>query len=285
GHVRKLLCEATKLGLLRQYKQQGDRITCYYTSFEKVFAIAGLEDIGPIAAVCMDDLSELNILATEIEAQNLQSLSLYQRQREEIKAQEAKGKTQNQTQIIRPSDLLHPCEIPARVLAKGDRFLYCESDFAFYGGSQEGISRRRGISVSTVGRHLSNKYRLESAPVRNHRAGMTPIIKKQLAERLPLLKGMPAKLCREDGLFFAHSDWFKPHCNVYSLNHRLIACKRRRAKISGEIDNESLLFDAGSPEFLDNNDCLYVLPSEELKESIDYLLLKNQILKSKSPRA
>lgn len=94
---------------------------------------------------------------------------------------------------------------------------------------------------------------------------MTPIVKKQLAERLPLLKGMPAKLCREDGLFFAHSDWFKPHCNVYLLNHRLVSCKRRRAQISGLIDNESLLHDAASPKILDDNNFLCAL-SEESRE-------------------
>jgi Bifunctional DNA primase/polymerase, N-terminal len=263
GHVRKLLCEATKSGLLRKYKQQGDRITCYYTSFEKIIAIAGIEDIGPVAAVNIDDLSELNILATEIEAQNLQRLSLFQKQREETKAQEAKSGSQNQTRIIRPNDLLHPCEIPARVLAKGDRFLYCESDFAFYGGSQEGIGDRRGISVSTVSRHLSNKYRLKSAPVRGYRAGVSLIVKKQLAERLPLLRGMPAKLCHEDGLFFAHSDWFKPHCNIYLLSHRLISCKRRRL----QIDNQSLLKTSSSRADLKDKNLLCVL-SEELKKSL-----------------
>jgi len=278
GHIRKLLCKAKKLGLLRDYSQQGDLITCWYTSFEKVFAIAGLDDIGPIAAVSIDDLSELNILATEIEAQNLQRVSYYSKQQEEGRRNKEEGKdpAKTPTHTIKPSDLLHPCEIPARVLAKGDRFLYCESDFQFYGGSQEGIGQRRGISTSTVGRHLSNRYRLESAPVRGYRAGVSPIVKKQLAERLPLLRGMPAKLCREDGLFFAHSDWFKPHCNVYLLSHRLISCKWRRAQISGLIDNDSLLFEAGSPTFLEDKNILYVLPSEELEENLELILKRNQ---------
>ncbi|MEG4287024.1 bifunctional DNA primase/polymerase [Microcoleus sp. A006_D1] len=284
GHIRKLLGKAKKLGLLRDYSQKGDSITCWYTSFERVVAIAGLDDIGPIAAINIDDLSELNILATEVEAQNLQRVSYYSKQQEEGRRNKEEGKdpAKTLTRIIRPSDLLHPCGIPARVLAKGDRFLYCESDFQFYGGSQEGIGQRRGISTSTVGRHLSNRYRLESAPVRGYRAGVSPIVKKQLAERLPLLKGMPAKLCREDGLFFAHSDWFRPHCNVYLLNHRLISCKRRRIQISGKIDNESLLFDAGSPKILDNNNFLYVLPSEELEECLGIGQLLDRNLKSKT---
>jgi len=273
-----LLRDAVKSGLLRIYKKQGDLITCYYTSFERVFAIAGLDDIGPIAAVNIDDLSNLHILATEVEAQNLQRVSFFSKQQEEIKDQKAQGKdpAKTPTHTIKPNDLLHPCEIPARVLAKGDRFLYCESDFAFYGGSQEGIGQRRGISVSTVSRHLSNRYRLTPSPVHGYREGAMPIVKTQLAERLPLLRGMPAKLCREDGLFFAHSDWFKPHCNVYLLNHRLISCRRRRAQISGLIDNESLLFEAGSPRFLEDKNILYALPSEELKENLELILKRNQ---------
>ena len=286
GHIRKLLCKAKKLGLLRDYNQKGDSITCYYASFEKIIAIAGLEDIGPVAAVNIYDLSEINILATEIEAQDLQRVSLYSKRQEEIKAQKVQGKdpAKTLTRIVRPSDLLHPCGIPARVLAKGDRFLYCESDFQFYGGSQEGIGSRRGISVSTVGRHLSNRYRLESTPARGYRTGISPIVKKQLAERLPLLRGMPAKLCREDGLFFAHSDWFKPRCNLYLLSHRLISCKRRRAQISGLIDNEPLLFDAGSPKILKDNNFLCILPSGDLEDSLRIGRLLDRNLKSKTQK-
>ena len=156
--------------------------------------------------------------------------------------------------LVRPSDLLHPCEIPARVLAKGDRFLYCDSEFAFYGGSQEEISRRRGVSTSTVGRHLSNRYRLEQTPVRGHRAGMPPIVKKQLAERLPLLRGVPPKLCREDGLFFAHSDWFKPRCNIYAIAYRMVSCRRRRSQIREQIHKPLLsIFLSGPPDLSNKN--------------------------------
>ncbi|WP_293354904.1 MULTISPECIES: bifunctional DNA primase/polymerase [unclassified Microcoleus] len=72
GHIRKMLCDAVRAGLLRRYHQCGDWITCYYTSFEKIVTIAGLEDLGPIATISIDALSNLNILATEIEAQHLQ---------------------------------------------------------------------------------------------------------------------------------------------------------------------------------------------------------------------
>lgn len=251
-HIRRMLCKAVGVGLLRDYRQQGDWITCYYTKFEKLVAIAGLQDIGPIAAINIDSLSNLHIIATEIEAQALQKHSLYQKRKEEL--DQAQGPAATPTRIIQPSKLLLPCEIPARVLGRGSRFIYCESDFAFYGGSQEGISRLRGISTSTAARHLSNQYRLEESPVRGYRAGMPPIIKKQLAERLPLLRGMPPKLCREDGLFFANSDWFKPRCNIYSLAYRMVSCRRRRSQIRGQIDKPSLSIFLSRPPDLENKD-------------------------------
>ncbi|MEG4579339.1 bifunctional DNA primase/polymerase [Microcoleus sp. MON1_C5] len=239
--VRRLLCEAKKSGLIRQFHQKGDWITVYYTSFEKVVAIAGLEKLGPIAAIDVDDLSSLHILATEIEAQNQQKLSLYCKRQEEIEKIKAQGKDPEKipSRIVQPGTL-HTCEIPARVLARGSRFVYCESGFEFYGGSQKAIALSRGSSTATVSRHLSNSYRLEPTPVQQKRSGIPPIIKKQLLEKLPQLKGMPADLAAEDGLIFLHEHWWKPHPNIYLLEHRLVSARRRRRQISGRIDKGKL---------------------------------------------
>ena len=40
GHIRKLLCAAKRSGLIRQYKKKGDWITVFYSSLERVIAIA-----------------------------------------------------------------------------------------------------------------------------------------------------------------------------------------------------------------------------------------------------
>ena len=233
--VRRLLCEAKKSGLIRQFHQKGDWITVYYTSFEKVVAIAGLEKIGPIAAIDVDDLSSLHILATEIEAQNQQKLSLYCKRQEEIEKIRAQGKDPAKipSRLVQPGTL-HTCEIPARVLARGSRFVYCDSGFEFYGGSQKAIALSRGSSTATVSRHLSNSYRMEPTPVQQKRSGIPPIIKKQLLEKLPQLKGMPADLAAEDGLIFLHEHWWKPHPNIYLLEHRLISARRRRSRIQAQ---------------------------------------------------
>jgi Bifunctional DNA primase/polymerase, N-terminal len=240
--VRRLLCEAKKSGLIREFHQKGDWIKVYYTSFEKVVALAGIgKNLGPIAAIEIDDLSNLHILATEIEAQNQQKLSLYCKRQEEIERLKNQGKDPDKipTRIVQPG-ALHTCEIPARVLVRGSRFLYCDSGFEFYGGSQKAIAQSRGISTSTVSRHLSNSYRMETTPVRQRRSGIPPIIKKQLLEKLPKLKGMPADLCNEDGLIFLHENWWKPHPNIYLLEHRLVSARRRRSRIQVQIDKSKL---------------------------------------------
>ena len=241
GHIRKLLGRAKKSGLIRDYyTQEKDRVTVYYASLEKAIALTGIEKLGPIAAINIDDLANIHIIATEVEAQHLQRASLHRQRLEEVEQIKAQGLDPGQipSRIVKPIDL-HTCDYPARVLGKGDRFIYCDSGFRFYGGSQEAIAQSRGLCPATVSRHLSNRYRLVAAPVRGYRQELPPIVKKQLVEKLPLLKKMPSGLCMEDGLFSMHGDWWKPHCNVYLLDHRLVSARLRRARIQGQIDNIS----------------------------------------------
>lgn len=235
GHIRKLLCAAKRSGLIRHYKKKGDWITVFYTSLERAIAIAGLDQLGPIAAINIDDLRNLHIIATEVEAQNLQRSSFHLQRRKEI-AQIKPGESSGlytPTQLMTPT--LRPCDQLARVLGKSQRFIFCESGFKLYGGRQETIAQLRGLSQATVSRHLSNKYRLAVTPTRGFRQGLPPIIKKQLVERLPRLKNMPPKICLEEGLFLMGGEWWKPHCNVYCLSHRLVSARRRRAALSPQL--------------------------------------------------
>jgi hypothetical protein len=236
GHVRKLLCAAKRSGLIRQYKKKGDWITVYYTSLERAIAIARLDKLGPVAAINIDDLRNLHIIATEVEAQNLQRSSFHLQRREEI-AQIKPGESSSlytPTQLMTPT--LRPCDKLARVLGRSQRFIFCESGFKFYGGSQEAIAQSRGLSQATVSRHLSNRYRLAATPIRGSRQELPLIIKKQLVERLPELQDLPPKICLEEGLFLMGGDWWKPHCNVYALNHRLVSARRRRSRIQAATE-------------------------------------------------
>ena len=245
--VRTLLRDAKFSGLIRTYKQSGDWVTVYYSSLERAIAIAGLDKVGPIAAINIDDLRNLHIIATEVEAQNLQRSSFHLQRREEIaqiKPGESSG-LRTPVQLMTPT--LRPCDKLARVLGRSQRFIFCESGFKFYGGSQETIAQLRGLSPGTISRHLSNRYRLEASPVRGFRRDLPPIIKKQLVEHLPGLKNMPPKICLEEGLFLMGGEWWKPHCNVYLLDHRLVSARRRRARIQAAIDKRALLVGTRQP--------------------------------------
>ena len=119
-----------------------------------------------------------------MEAQNLQRSSFHLQRREEI-AQIKPGESSGlctPVQLMTPT--LRPHEHLAWVLGRSQRFIFCESGFKFYGGSQEAIAQLRGLSVATVSRHLSNRYRLKASPVRGFRRDLAPIIKKQLVEPL-----------------------------------------------------------------------------------------------------
>ena len=35
-------------------------------------------------------------------------------------------------------------------------------------------------------------------------------------------------------------EWWKPHCNVYLINHRLVSARRRRGRIQAAIDKGTL---------------------------------------------
>jgi DNA-binding CsgD family transcriptional regulator len=267
--VRTLLRDAKLSGLIRNYKQSGDWVTVYYSSLERAIAIAGLDKVGPIASINIDSLRNLHLVATEVECQNLQRSSFHLQRREEIeqiKPGEPSGLC-TPVQLMTPT--LRPCDNLARVLGRSQRFIFCESGFKFYGGSQEAIAQLRGLSVATVSRHLSNRYRLKASPVRGFRRDLPPIIKKQLVERLPHLKNMPPKICLEEGLFSMGGEWWKPHCNVYLLDHRLVSARRRRGRIQAEIDKQNLCskkIEAAVEKKKDNKFSLSNPPISEVEE-------------------
>jgi hypothetical protein len=262
--IRGLLRDAKKSGLIHNYKQKGNWVTVYYSSLKRAITIAGVKKLGPVAAINIDDLANIHIIATEVEAQHLQRASFYRQRQEEMQQIKAQDSGPEQpTQLIAPMALLHPSAKPAQVLARNDRFICVESGFRFYGGSQEAIANSRGISTATVSRHLSNSYRLAASPVRGFREELPPIIKKQLVEKLPELKQMPPKLCLEEGLFSMHGDWWKPHCNVYLLNHRLVSARQRRSHIEVTTDKQDLCLKTSATQISVDKFSLSILPIEE----------------------
>jgi hypothetical protein len=91
GYIRRLLNEAKESGLIRNYKQSGEEIKVFYTSLEKAIAIAGIDKLGPVAAIKIDELANIHIIATEVEAQHLQRASFHRQRQEEMWQIQAQG--------------------------------------------------------------------------------------------------------------------------------------------------------------------------------------------------
>jgi len=143
------------------------------------------------------------------------------------------------------------------------------------------VSRFRGCSPVTVSRHLSNSYRLAASPRHHYRADLSPVIKKQLVEHIPLCRNLPPNICQDDGLINIGGDWFKPHCNIYGLNHRLVSARWRRFSISQNCTNEAvcdkfgLLVQSERRGDLENKAFLYNL-EKELLSKVESGYSKNQ---------
>jgi hypothetical protein len=103
---------------------------------------------------------------------------------------------------------------------------------------------------------------------------LPPVCKKELLERIPDLQNMPAKFCYEEGLILLGDDWYKPHTNIYVLNHRLISARRRRSQFTISSKNTgrpsgyklNLCFEKILGCGLEDNNCLYLLNGREVAE-------------------
>jgi hypothetical protein len=80
---------------------------------------------------------------------------------------------------------------------------------------------------------------------------------------------MPPKICLEEGLFLMGGEWWKPHCNVYLINHRLVSARRRRGRIQAAIDKRTLCSEKNLQGGLDNKFLLSDSPFLKKEEEAD----------------
>lgn len=175
--VRRLLKQARSLGLIRHFHTEGDRAWAYPYSLKKIAKKAGLESLAEIAEIKYEDIKNLNIKCTEAVAAGLQRASLHA-------AREAQKELPPEQQI-KPVNPFSRAELGKRVLWKGDRFLGVSEGFVIWGASQKAIAVARGISERSIQRHLSATYRRLPSKIRGSRAGLVPVVKAQLCQRLP----------------------------------------------------------------------------------------------------
>ena len=73
-------------------------------------------------------------------------------------------------------------------------------------------------------------------------------------------------------------EWWKPHCNVYAINHRLVSGRRRRGRIQATIDKQALWIENELPGRINNKFLLSVssFPEKEVDRNLKSNGLKNR---------
>lgn len=242
--VRRYLAKAKAAGLLRFFKTSSDEAVVYYSSLEKVARAAGLEELGAIGEITLDDLKpgQLAIAATEITTQHQQRQSFWAA-KEEKENKKLKRKPLKAELLFSP-----PCGNLARVIGRNKGILYVSEGFITYGASQESVARQRGVSTRTVQRHLSNLYRTQPSPVRGHRSELGFCYKVQLAQRVR--RGITPKIAslagfEEDAarlIHGPHNRMFYLGCNIYYPDRELVRARYRRRAMNdkGSLSVEKL---------------------------------------------
>jgi RNA-directed DNA polymerase len=251
--IRKYLAQASKKGLIRSFSTTKDgQCTAFYTSLEKAVQNAGMHELGPVASCPINRLETVQVLSTEIELAQLQKASFYTAKQ----AQKEEGNPYKDLipTMVSPKDLLAPpCELPARVLGKTDRWIYVSEGFIAYGGSQTSVATVRDVTSRTVERHLSSQYRETPSPVKKYREDLNPLLKGQIAQRVARSRSKEllaaAKYFGEAGKFFQMGDRvFERRCNIYAdFDFTLVRCRFRRRRLKGlnfppEREREKFLF-------------------------------------------
>lgn len=240
--IYRWLAIAKETGLFRDYHlRQDGTVRIFYTSMRKLAKANEVNDLGSIGEIGINDIKSIRIIATELEAQEQQERSFHAATKENLEQEDSSKKYK--TPLIHPEKLTNsPCEL-ARVLGIGERFLRVSEGFVSYGASQATIAAYRRVSVRTVQRHLSNEYRLRLTEVRQKSRVDYPVIKWQLAQRLPR-RFSPInhpKAGIDIGRFLRIDDrWFLLGCNIYKPHHWTVKARYQRQELISISDSKKV---------------------------------------------
>lgn len=224
-----------ELGLFRSVKRlEGDRVTVYYSSVTSVCKRYGIESLGAVQEIYVDQLRHMRTIATEMEIILAQRSSIYQAEKK------LKGDTQK-ARVATPTDVL-PSSVycsGANVVAIGQRVTFLSEQAIPSGASQSGVAETFKRSDRTIRRRLSNKQR--------EKCGLKKIVRRQLAyssEEFELeydrihhmqsnLKSSEFfELVKDSRRLFKFKDrvW-KLGCNLYRDLVDLVDCKNARKRL------------------------------------------------------
>jgi hypothetical protein len=224
----------------------------------------GLEGLGAIGIFRLDEIQHAKARATDIQAEKLQAQSDHKRK-------EQWGKYARGAKTA--AELLESASSSARVpggeaIARGKRLIYLEPHWRPFGGSQQGIADRLGVSVRTVQYRLDNSWRKSR--------GLAPIDKAQSAhqvfEEYPkefLQDFVRLEESRRERYVFLGKRLFYVSCNLYYTGVLTRGQRYRQSEYRRELEACYKLSEAprvlqgGGSVDLEFVNCFLKMPGED----------------------
>lgn len=151
------------------------KVIIYYTNLDDVALSHGIDDIGESTLVPLEVYrSSLHVWTSEVQAMSLQQQSYHEMVKEQAKKQQRiHPRVNTHADIFQAKpQTLHTLDFSQTlsnegaqrtgkesVILLGDRCVFVGPNFTPWGGSQETIAKRSGLTPRTIQRHFSAAYR------------------------------------------------------------------------------------------------------------------------------
>ena len=145
--IKRYLTDGVKLGFFRGvYTTASNIVLVYYSSSINAALALGLESLGAIASVPVEEIKNLRRTATKIAVLANQRASEFRQKSKKLAGT-----------ILDPADALKPSGIASGgILFRTRRYLIVKANCQVVGGSQKTAAQKLGRSETTVCSHLAN---------------------------------------------------------------------------------------------------------------------------------
>ena len=236
--VWRYLREARAKGYLHRCECEYGLLKIEYVGLRRLAKHLGLDGLGAIGEIPLEDLQHAKTHAADIQAEQLQAQSFHQMKEEFGRFAKGAKKAAELLAIKSPSAGLSGDVL----IARGQRLLYLAPHWRPFGASQQGIADRLGVSLRTVQNRLSNAWRQERR--------ISEIEKRQTAHQVfeECPKEFLKDFLREEEKSEQKYIWlgrrlFARGCNLYDTGILLRAFRRRKAEYREAYYNEGENFE------------------------------------------
>ncbi len=227
--VWRYLKDAVAKGYLHNYHCEYGQLRIEYRGLKSLCKHLGLSHMGAIGVFPLNQIEHAKAHATSIQAEKLQAQSFYQMK--EWFGRFARG-AKTAAELLEKSS--SSAKVPGDVIvSRGNRLLYLAPHWRPFGGSQQGIADRLGVSLRTVQYRLSNTWRKQR--------GIELIEKAQSAHQV--FEECPKEFLKdfmrlEEGAtqkyVWLGSRLFERGCNLYHTGIMLRSQRFRQAEYNDE---------------------------------------------------